>query len=611
MNPVTDPVLLEVLNSGGEVPPEKQEELGQVTKPIQEVTDPALLAQLQQRRQPVPVVSPTIDEPLDPETPPENALQKFVGAGETALTVLSSMVAEPVAGLYGTIATAATGGNINKGVEALEAARNALSYVPRTQTGEANLEGLGETLQPVAEAVERVNRGLGDFAYDMTGSPTAAAAAYAFPTLLAEAVGVKGLRSLAKVTPAQNKLRAAQKVMLQDDVFKYNGDVAAVKLSSSGQVIPDVKAERLLDVGLNKNSVAVITNTTPETKQIMGKMLDKFDASQSNDVFELTTKMSDDIGQSVTKRLNVLQGRRKSLGGKLDNLVETKLSGLSVPLDEPISEFFGSLQKDFGVKLRMKQDGTFQLDKIGKTPLATKGLSPVKSMIEDTITLVNQKAKGGVANAKDAHKLKKLMDELANAQKAGEMGLSSNTHRRMLELRRGINQQIQEISPEYAKVNKDLGKTIEAMKPFSKYIKDGKTWDDAAVGDVVGAAMKNLGTDSATSSALRTDIAQLEGLVRDIGLKFPDDPRALVAFKNTVEDYFKVDTEALLKQVGKYDEALTSGLLDAGASLAVGNKFGMVHDVKNLRKMGVSKNKAEQLVKNKIKAKELIRDALK
>ncbi len=610
MQKVTNPDLLSALE-GGTAPVAEAPEQEPQAAGMRRVTDPNVLAQLQQEQQQEKAVPEIEPDPVETELSPVEALNQFVGAGEAALSVMSSMVAEPIAGLYGTVATAATGGDTNKGVEALEAARKAFTYVPKTAEGKADLQGVGEFIQPVAEAVERVNRTLGDFAYDVTGSPTAAAAAYAFPTLIAEAAGVRGLRSLSRASPDSRRLRNAQKAMLEDDVFKYSGDVAAVKLNNKGQVVPDTKGEQLLDLGFNNNSVAVVTNSTPETKKVMGSMLDKFDAGQSNDIIAATSKMSDDIGKAVTKRINVIGGRRKNLGKRLDKLVESDLRDVTVPLEQPIGEFFQSLQKDFGVKLSIKRDGTFAMNDVAGTPLSTRGLSSVRNLIEDTVELMNQKAKGGTANARDAHKLKKLMDELADSQKASEMGLSNNTHRRMLALRQGINQQLQTASPKYARINSELSKSIEAMKPFTKYLKEGQTWSDAKVSDVVGAAMKNIGGDTGSSAALRTDIAQLEAAVRGMGFRFADDPRALVTFKKTVEDYFQLDAEALLKQTGKYDDAISSGILDAGSSLAVGNKFGFVHDVAKLRKLGVSKSKAQDLVRNKIEAKDALREALK
>lgn len=102
------------------------------------------------------------------------------------------MVAEPLSGLAGIAALpfgAEASSNVISGVQ------DSLTYQPRTNQGKDALQSLGQTLAPVGEAFTGASEFLGDKAFDATGSPTLAAAAYSVPTLALEALGLKGARS--------------------------------------------------------------------------------------------------------------------------------------------------------------------------------------------------------------------------------------------------------------------------------------------------------------------------------------------------------------------------------------------------------------------------------
>jgi hypothetical protein len=481
MKEVTDKRILALLNGTKE----------DSTLSESEVTDPALLAILNKNKtqdtpaQPVPTEAPT--------TKDSNFLDSLMGAGEAGLSVMSGIAAEPISGLSGLAAATLSGRGTDAGVEAVSGTADALTYKPRSETGQRYLENVGATLAPIGEFFETFNETLGDFAYDTTGSPAAAAAAYSLPTLAASLFGIKGTNAVKSSMPAATKLRAAQKTMLQDDVFKYSGDVADVKLNSKGDVVPDRIGEELIDLGFSKNSTATITNSNLATKAKMSKMLDTFDRTSTNDVLKLSEKMSTEIGNSVRVRLGALNTRRKVLGGRLDKLVNTM--DTSIELDAPLSGFFADLTKDFGIKPVIKGDGTIAINGIAESPLATSSLAQARTLIADTVQVINQKTKNGVVTGRDAHKLKKLLDEMVDSQKAANAGISNRTHGRLLALRQGINDALGNASPEYSKINGNLAETITAMSPFSSFIKGNKSWKDANISEVIGAATKNLGSE--------------------------------------------------------------------------------------------------------------------
>lgn len=117
--------------------------------------------------------------------------EDIVGGLETAATIASGAVAEPIAGFRG-IYEQLTGGDPTQGIKE---AQQALTYQPRTQAGKQQLQAVGEALQPVGEAFQSVEKFLGQSVLDATGSPELAAIAHSIPTVALEALGVKGIRS--------------------------------------------------------------------------------------------------------------------------------------------------------------------------------------------------------------------------------------------------------------------------------------------------------------------------------------------------------------------------------------------------------------------------------
>jgi hypothetical protein len=127
--------------------------------------------------------------------PRGNLVTQFL---EPAAAIASSAVAEPIAGLAGIAQTALSGPEA--GARAVEETREALTFQPRTVAGQEGLQAVGETLQPVGEALEGAESFLGDAALDATGSPALAAAAATLPTAAIELLGFGAGRKAAQIS---------------------------------------------------------------------------------------------------------------------------------------------------------------------------------------------------------------------------------------------------------------------------------------------------------------------------------------------------------------------------------------------------------------------------
>lgn len=135
--------------------------------------------------------------------------QQIVGGAEVGGQMLSAIAAEPVAGLAG-IGMSAPTANVPQATPEMAAmapmaamamrgmpsgdvvrqSRQELTYQPRTESGQAYSQAVGETLAPIGEAFQGAEDYLGNKAFEATGSPAIAAAATAIPTAIAEALGI-------------------------------------------------------------------------------------------------------------------------------------------------------------------------------------------------------------------------------------------------------------------------------------------------------------------------------------------------------------------------------------------------------------------------------------
>jgi hypothetical protein len=605
---VTDPELIGQLNSL------RNSNLPSVgTEQQSMVTDPSVIEQLELRRQASQsqssalqaVSSVTPEQWQSPSTP----IDKLFGTLETAATIVSSIIAEPVAGIVGGV-VGITDRDLGAAVDTIESVRAAMTFNPRGQEGQRQLEAVGSTLEPIGEAIVGTSESLGDFGYRTTGSPEVAAALYSLPTMALELIGLKGARTASRLTPDATHVRNMQRTLLNDTtVGRYSGDVAEVTLNRTGQVVPDPIGQTLVDLGMPRNHVAVITNSSPASRKIMANMLDKFEKGKTNNIAALSSRMTDDIGQSLTRRLTSLQSSRRSLGNRLDFLVNNQLKGQTIQVNAPLGEFVRNLADDFDIKPRISGDSTVSFD-MNSGVIGTRGMSGTRSLINDTLDVMNQSQANGVIDVSAAHKLKKGLDEMIDAAKASEAGITGRTHSRLLELRSGINQALGDSFEQYRGINTELSQIIDTMKPFDKYKGVGQAWSDTKVSNVVGSALDNLGGDAGSARALSYDVHRLEQLMRERGAGFADDTSALIDFKQGIEDFFKLNEETIVRESKNLSTPAARKVLDAAASGAVQNTFGLTHDVSSLVALGMQRADAAKYLKDLNKAKTTIKRAL-
>ena len=391
--------------------------------------------------------------------------------------------------------------------------------------------------------------------------------------------------------------------MLTDPELKYSGSVAEVKLNNKGQLVADKLGEKLVEGGIRENDVAVITNSTRPTQSQMQEMVKVFEQGRNNDIVLMSNKTTKPIGKSITNRLQSLASKRKGLGKRLENLLETEAGQAQIDIRNSLSGLVETLNSE-GVKPVLNNKGGISLpdDWHKGTSFDLSTMNGAKKAVQDAFKLIDTKTKNGITTVKEAHKIKKNLDEFIDASKLSESGVPSQTLRRISEMRSEINNTLSQVT-EYGAINKELSSIISSMAPFEKFLDSGQSWSNAKVSSVVGESLKQLSTDSKYAASLVEDLTEMERYMKKSNMAFGDDPRALIQFRQTLLENFNVEPS-----VSNASVLGAAGSLAASASL--GNTFGAAHDAAKLIRAGVSKRKAKKIAEQNKKNFNMIKAAI-
>lgn len=134
------------------------------------------------------------------------------GALETAATIATGALAEPVAGIAGLVQTGGSLVNnllgissedpLAAGADTVNRVLDYLTYKPKTRESQAQLQNIGEALKPVSDVLEKAERVSGDIGYNLFGevggalfSALPAAATEILPAVIAPRVAAKVIAS--------------------------------------------------------------------------------------------------------------------------------------------------------------------------------------------------------------------------------------------------------------------------------------------------------------------------------------------------------------------------------------------------------------------------------
>jgi len=322
------------------------------------------------------------------------------GAGDAAASIATGAAGEVVAGLAG------LGNALNpfaaegSGAETVKNVRQAFQREPATTTGQEQLQAVGETLQPVGEAVKAVEKASGEAVFQATGSPMLAAGAEALPAAVLSALPGGGLvKQSRRATPES---LAAQDVIAEG--AKRNVPVTTSDVfpptSGMGKFARSL-GEKLGPLGVGPTRV----RQQAARKQIAQDLADEFDVSIDSD---FAGTMIKSLNKKTAKRMETAHMIRNKAVEELDKFGDVPNNSAKVQIQNEIAtqlkkkdkadttliksleEFDASMAGDFS---QLKVIRTEIIDDIkqlqrgeggsGKDRRAVVALERVKSAIDD------------------------------------------------------------------------------------------------------------------------------------------------------------------------------------------------------------------------------------
>ena len=295
----------------------------QAPHPAQQGGGVDLLAELEQKQ--------TADTQAAQPQPEES--REVVGGLEAAGTVLSSAIAEPIAGLAGLITSPFVG--IEEATRNIQAVRDFITITPETKEGKRNLKaigdlvgkgvnlaniptsglvGIGEILagQGVDQAVSSIEKVqkeglsgvLGQRVLDATGSPELAAIAHSLPTAALEALGVKGLKTakLSRARLSSDIAEAIQQAAPDIKTLKAKVTSAYNDLDNLGiRVQPKVYEifANTLNARLKKEGIDPTLH--PKSSAVINRIMDDIGQSKRPSELETLRKIAQGAAASIEK----------------------------------------------------------------------------------------------------------------------------------------------------------------------------------------------------------------------------------------------------------------------------------------------------------------------
>ena len=433
---------------------------------------------------------------------------------------------------------------------------------------------------------------MGDFTFEVTGSPVLATAAKVTPTLLMEMLGLRALGGMKKgtrlidaageptkalrkalkkqglefenltdtaraaipdrVDPALLPAKTTVKGRAEDALIKQikaggtDSSLAPLKVVG-GRVIPDKVAKEAVRQGFRPGTVQMAKASNRVTKDKMRKMVKDMRRIQADEGLDI--RPTDVAGDALLDRAKYIKREAIKARDQLNVIANRDLKGLQID-PRPVIE---NLKKSFD-DLRIK----VTLDELGRPKINKKGFPELD--FSDSALSVNAPAQKAINNGLELmfkraddidalrfHELKRELDDLIDFKKKSAEGLSERGRDVLKGIRGSINDSLRAAVPEYAKVNDKIHKSITALDnmqdAFGKKIDIFGSGGESAVGTRLRAVMSN----QQGRQALNNTINQLDDLAASLGGKFDADVKRLSKFADALDTRFGATAKTSLR----------------------------------------------------------------
>jgi len=524
------------------------------------------------RRDPVYQIPGTqVEETI--EKPPEPTLEEqAIGAGEAALT----------------LGTAATGGTVGmiggflKGVaeqlragefgtreaadlieqEAMKGAQ-ALTYEPRTETGQEMVTDVGEVLSEALPPVIPVAGAPGAVAAGAGMARRAVSPAVSAVSEIAE--GAFKYQSPTKQRIA--KLIEEGSTDVETAKFKLEGKPGEPSSSKLGRFLnvggPKVKTDKraveAIRQGFDDGVIAAIKGASESDRTKMKQMVNIMELGKKNKLFAAKNRPSDVAGNTLMSRFTAIRDANRDAGKSIDKIANT-LKGKNIDISEASSSFANKLD-ELGVKLLPDGKGGFKPDfELSVLPSGDRG--PIKEVIRQ----MNIRGAGGV-DALSVHKMKRIIDNNVTFGKV-KTGISGDAERALKSFRVGLDKVLDDNFKAYNAANVKYAETINVLNDFQDIAGKKMDLSGGNADKAVGTLLRRLMSNAQSRVRLLDSVDEIESIARKHGgstlkriegkTQGKDDLLMQVLFVDELDAVFGPVARTSLQ--GQMDQALKQGV---------------------------------------------------
>jgi len=316
------------------------------------------------------------------------------GVGEAALTMATGAIAEPLSGLAGIGAAIIPGGR--SGGDMVNAARDTMTYQPRSAEGKQALQNTAEFLEPVSNVIGKIEKASGDAGYAM-GGPVGGAIGVAVPTAIGMAMGRAGTKGIERVIKSQIPAESAS--------LLKTGQEAGVRIMTSDASPPDTFIGKFAQGHSEKmgplGSGPARAEQQVARQAVLSGLADEFDIELDSD---FAARMVNSINEKSAATLKRAGEQRMKAVTALDTYGE-------VPLNKTSSAIAAQIARQ--ERLGEKADKSL-LDNLARIQSAVKGgefslVKDIRTEVIDDLKALNRSEDPRAAAS--LQQVKSAMDE--------------------------------------------------------------------------------------------------------------------------------------------------------------------------------------------------------
>lgn len=306
----------------------------------------------QSQTQPVTAIVQPAQTPQQEQEP--STLDSIGGALDVGGSILSSAIAEPVAGVVGGLEAAGrgllnfigvdAGDAVGEGVQTINTIKDFLTADIDSDEGKNQAQALGEFIAPAAEGFKKVESALGNTVLEVTGSPALAAVAHSLPTAVLEGFGLKGLRG-AKALKGEklsgNIGKAIQQAAPDIDTIRQAKTAAYNELDNLGIRVNSKTYDNFADkLTARLTKEGIDPTLTPKSSAVLKRIVDDKGAPKSLQELDTIRKIARGAANDIDKT-------DARLGSMIINDLDSGIDQLSKSIGSKFKEARGLAQRGF------------------------------------------------------------------------------------------------------------------------------------------------------------------------------------------------------------------------------------------------------------------------